>query len=126
MLRLNVALLPFAILGQAEEQENLLRQIAQKIEQISNSREQSNLAASTAILAGLVLNKDIIQQLLRKDIMKESVIYQEIKGEGRQEEAINLLLRQLNRRIGGISAELSANIQSFSLENLENLGEVSR
>ena len=83
MLRLNVALLPFAILGQAEEQENLLRQIAQKIEQISDSREQSNLAASTAILAGLVLNKDIIQQLLRKDIMKESVIYQEIKGEGR-------------------------------------------
>jgi predicted transposase YdaD len=116
-------LLPFAILAQAEEQENLLRQIAQKIEQISDSREQSNLAASTAILAGLVLNKDIIQQLLRKDIMKESVIYQEIKGEGRQEEAINLLLRQLNRRIGGISAELSANIQSLSLENLENLGE---
>jgi predicted transposase YdaD len=115
--------LPFAILAQAEEQENLLRQIAQKIEQISDSREQSNLAASTAILAGLVLNKDIIQQLLRKDIMKESVIYQEIKGEGRQEEAINLLLRQLNRRIGGISAELSANIQSLSLENLENLGE---
>jgi predicted transposase YdaD len=116
-------LLPFAILGQAEEQENLLRQIAQKIEQISDSREQSNLAASTAILAGLVLNKDIIQQLLRKDIMKESVIYQEIKGEGRQEGEANLVLRQLNRRIGGISAELSANIQSLSLENLENLGE---
>ncbi|MCA2708464.1 MAG: DUF4351 domain-containing protein [Microcystis sp. M015S2] len=53
--------------------------------------------------------------------MKESVIYQEIKEEGRQEEAINLLLRLLNRRIGGISAELSANIQSLSLENLETL-----
>jgi len=116
-------LLPFAILAQAEEQENLLRQIAQKIEQISDSREQSNLAASTAILAGLVLNKDIIQQLLRKDIMKESVIYQEIKEEGRQEGEANLVLRLLNRRIGGISAELSANIQSLSLENLENLGE---
>jgi len=115
--------LPFAILAQAEEQENLLRQIAQKIEQISDSREQSNLAASTAILAGLVLNKDIIQQLLRKDIMKESVIYQEIKEEGRQEGEANLVLRLLNRRIGGISAELSANIQSLSLENLENLGE---
>jgi predicted transposase YdaD len=116
-------LLPFAILAQAEEQENLLRQIAQKIEQISDSREQSNLAASTASLAGLVLNKDISQQLLRKDIMKESVIYQEIKEEGRQEGAVNLLLRLLNRRIGEISAELSANIQSLSLENLENLGE---
>ena len=38
-------------------------------------------------------------------------------------ESANLVLRQLNRRIGGISAELSANIQSLSLENLENLGE---
>ncbi|GAL95664.1 hypothetical protein N44_04520 [Microcystis aeruginosa NIES-44] len=55
--------------------------------------------------------------------MKESVIYQEIKGEGRQEGEANLVLRLLNRRIGGISAELSANIPSLSLENLENLGE---
>ncbi len=52
--------------------------------------------------------------------MKESVIYQEIKEEGRQEGAVNLLL---NRPIGGIAAELSANIQSLSLEKLENLGE---
>ncbi|MBC1193782.1 DUF4351 domain-containing protein [Microcystis aeruginosa BLCCF158] len=55
--------------------------------------------------------------------MKESVIYQEIKEEGRQEGAVNLLLRQLNRRIGEISAELSTNIQSLYLEKLENLGE---
>ncbi len=34
-----------------------------------------------------------------------------------------MLLRQLNRRIGGISAELSAKLSSLSLENLENLGE---
>ncbi|ACB52801.1 unknown [Crocosphaera subtropica ATCC 51142] len=116
-------LFPFAILAQTQDQENLLRQIAQEIEQISDSREQSNVAASTAILAGLVLNKEIIQRLLRKDIMKESVIYQEIRAEGQQEEAVNLLLRQLNRRIGGISPELSHKIRSMSLEQLENLGE---
>jgi predicted transposase/invertase (TIGR01784 family) len=120
-------LFPFAILAQAEKQENLLRQIAQEIEQISDSREQSNLAASTAILAGLVLGKDIIQRLLRKDIMKESVIYQEIWSEGlqegRQEGEANLVLRQLNRRIGDISPELLPNIRSLDLEQLENLGE---
>jgi predicted transposase YdaD len=55
--------------------------------------------------------------------MKESVIYQEIKEEGRQEGEANLVLRLLNRRIGGISAELSAKLSSLSLENLENLGE---
>jgi predicted transposase/invertase (TIGR01784 family) len=120
-------LFPFAILAQAEDQENLLRQIAQEIEQMGDPREQSNVAASTAILAGLVLNKEIIQRLLRKDIMKESVIYQDIRDEGRQEgrqegEA-NLVLRLLNRRIGGISSELSAKIPSLSLEQLENLGE---
>ncbi|TRT84207.1 MAG: Rpn family recombination-promoting nuclease/putative transposase [Microcystis aeruginosa Ma_AC_P_19900807_S299] len=120
-------LFPFAILAQAEDQENLLRQIAQEIEQMGDHREQSNVAASTAILAGLVLNKEIIQRLLRKDIMKESVIYQDIRDEGRQEgrqegEA-NLVLRLLNRRIGGISSELSAKIPSLSLEQLENLGE---
>ena len=120
-------LFPFAILAQAEKQENLLRQIAQEIEQISDSREQSNLAASTAILAGLVLKKDIIQRLLRKDIMKESVIYQEIWSEGlqegRQEGEANLVLRLLNRRIGDISPELLPNIRSLDLEQLENLGE---
>ena len=108
---------PLAILSQAENRVNRLRQIAQRIEQIRDRREQSNVAASTAILAGLVLNKDIIQRLLRKDIMKESVIYQEIKAEGlqegRQEEAVNLLLRQLNRRIGAVSSQLSLKIQSL-------------
>ncbi|NCR02041.1 MAG: Rpn family recombination-promoting nuclease/putative transposase [Microcystis aeruginosa L211-101] len=116
-------LFPFAILAQAEDQENLLRQIAQEIEQMGDHREQSNVAASTAILAGLVLNKEIIQRLLRKDIMKESVIYQDIRDEGRQEGEANLVLRLLNRRIGGISSELSAKIPSLSLEQLENLGE---
>jgi predicted transposase YdaD len=55
--------------------------------------------------------------------MKESVIYQEIRAEGLQEGEANLVLRQLNRRIGGISPELSAKIRSLSLEHLENLGE---
>ncbi len=49
--------------------------------------------------------------------MKESVIYQEIKGEGRQEGEANLVLRQLNRRIGGISAELSATIPQLMIQH---------
>ena len=55
--------------------------------------------------------------------MQESVIYQEIKAEGLQEEATNLILRLLNRRIGGVLPQLSAKIQSLDLEQLENLGE---
>ncbi|GBF79319.1 Rpn family recombination-promoting nuclease/putative transposase [Aphanothece sacrum] len=118
---------PFAVLSQSTNREKTLKQISQKIERISDRREKSNVAASTAILAGLVLRKDIIQRLLREDIMKESVIYQEIKAEGREEgkqqgEA-NLVVRQLNRRIGQISPDLSKQIHRLSIEQLENLGE---
>ena len=118
---------PFAILSNTDDPEQVLSQVSRSLETIPEKQVQSNLAAATSILAGLVLKKDIIQRLLRKDIIKESVIYQEIwsKGlqEGRQEGEANLVLRQLNRRIGGISAELSAKLSSLSLENLENLGE---
>ncbi|MFM6786420.1 MAG: flagellar assembly protein H, partial [Microcystis panniformis] len=46
---------------------------------------QSNLAAATSILAGLVLNRETIKKILRSDIMRESVIYQDILEEGREE-----------------------------------------
>ncbi len=82
---------------------------------------------ATAILAGLVLSKEIIGSLLREEIMRESVIYQDIresgKAQGRREEAVSLILRLLNRRLGEISPTLDQQIQELSLEQLETLGE---
>jgi predicted transposase YdaD len=49
-----------------------------QIEEITDKQVQSNVAASTAIISGIALNQEIIQRLLRSDIMKESVIYQEM------------------------------------------------
>ena len=66
---------PFAVLGKGGDREAVLRDVANRIEQVRDQTEQSNLAASTAILAGLRLNKGLIQRILREDIMKESVIY---------------------------------------------------
>ena len=40
------------------------------------------LKLSTAILAVLVLDKEFIEGLLRQEVMRESVIYQEIRAEG--------------------------------------------
>ncbi|MEH2134860.1 MAG: hypothetical protein V7K86_30465 [Nostoc sp.] len=51
----------------------------------TESRNQSNIAASTAILAGLVLDKEVTLRVLRSDIMRESVIYQDILEEGKAE-----------------------------------------
>ena len=130
---------PFAVLAKAENQEAVLREVASKIEGLSDKRVQSNLAASTAILAGLVLENQTIKRILREDIMKESVIYQEIKAEGKQEgleqglqqglqqgrqqEGANLVLRQLNRRLGLVSDNIESQIRQLPVEQLEDLGE---
>ena len=76
-------LLPFATLSQTNNPEETLRQVAKQIENITDKQVQSNVAASTAIISGIALNKEIIQRLLRSEIMKESVIYQDILLEGK-------------------------------------------
>ncbi|WP_373695793.1 hypothetical protein [Brunnivagina elsteri] len=68
-------LLPFAILSQTQDKARTLQDVAQAIERIDDSQIQSNVAASASILAGLVLDKELIQRVLRSDIMRESVIY---------------------------------------------------
>ncbi|MFM6059450.1 MAG: Rpn family recombination-promoting nuclease/putative transposase [Microcystis aeruginosa] len=124
-------LLPLANLGKTPNRPETLRQVAAKIDNIEGRTEKSNLAAATAILAGLVLSKEIIGSLLREEIMRESVIYQDIREsgkaqgreEGRREEAVSLILRLLNRRLGEISSTLGQQIRELSLEQLETLGE---
>lgn len=112
-------LLPFAVLSQTENRLKVLEEVARKIGSIEERTEQSNVAAATAILAGLVLDKIIVSRLLREEIMKESVIYQDIQAKGEAK----LVLRQLHRKIGEIPDNLSEQIRELSIEQLENLGE---
>lgn len=135
-------LLPLAVLSQNEDPTQVLEEVAKRIETVTDSTEKSNLTASTAIIAGLVLDRMTIGRLLRNEIMKESVIYQEIEAiglakglqqgkqqglqqglqEGLQQE-VNLILKQLQRRIGEIPQELVTQISNLSLEKIESLGE---
>ncbi|CAC5344110.1 MULTISPECIES: DUF4351 domain-containing protein [Planktothrix] len=71
--------------------------------------------------------------------MRESVIYQEIREDGlleglqqgrqqglqqgRQREAMSFVTRQLTRRLGAIAPTIQEQIQTLSVEELENLGE---
>ncbi|MDZ8083032.1 MAG: DUF4351 domain-containing protein [Nostoc sp. SerVER01] len=48
---------------------------------------------------------------------------EQAKEEGRQEGKQDLILRQLNRRIGEMDALLIERIKGLSIEQLENLGE---
>jgi predicted transposase/invertase (TIGR01784 family) len=110
-------LLPFAVLTQSANKAEVLRQVAQRVEAITERTQQSDVAASAAILAGLVLEKELIQRLIRKEIMRESVIYQEIRAEakveGREEKAREIALNLLNT---GMAVEQVAFITGLSAE----------
>ncbi|WP_017324142.1 DUF4351 domain-containing protein [Synechococcus sp. PCC 7336] len=128
-------LLPFAVLAQTSDRERTLRQVSERIEAIGDREQRGDVAASTAILAGLVLEKELIRSVLREDVMKESVIYREIvstaeargrsegRQEGRREGELSLVLRLLKHRFGELAPELLLQVESLSLDSLEELGE---
>jgi predicted transposase/invertase (TIGR01784 family) len=116
-------LLPLAVLTQTPDKAQTLRQVAAKIEAIPEKRVQSNITAASGILAGLKLERDFINQVLRKDIMQQSVIYQEWIEEGAFKGEQSLVLRLLTRRVGEMPPELRNKVQSLSLAQLEALGE---
>ncbi|MCY7279085.1 MAG: Rpn family recombination-promoting nuclease/putative transposase [Phormidesmis sp. CAN_BIN44] len=115
-------LLPFAVLSQVSDRAQTLRQVAQIIDQMPDLRAQSNVLASTFVLAGLVLESEVIQQVLRRDIMQESVTYQLIKSEGREEgreEALRQIVANLTRE--GMSPDVIARITGFTIEQIQQV-----
>jgi len=59
--------------------------------------------------------------LLYQEILQEGV--QQGLQQGRQAEASALILRQLNRRFGGLAPVLETRIRGLSMEQLEGLAE---
>jgi predicted transposase/invertase (TIGR01784 family) len=112
-------LLPLAVLSQTTNPAGVLERVARKIEGIEDEAEQNNVAASAAVIAGLILDRMTIKRLLTRDIMRESVIYQDILAEGES----NLVLRLLNSRIGEIPHDLAEQIRELPVEEIESLGE---
>ena len=119
----STGLLPLAVLTNTSDKAQTLRQVAAKVDAIPEKRVQSNVAASAGILAGLLLKRDFINQVLRRDIMQQSVIYQEIEEGGVLKGEQSLVLRLLTRRIGDVAPEVRSQIQALSLTQIESLGE---
>ncbi|WP_013325658.1 Rpn family recombination-promoting nuclease/putative transposase [Gloeothece verrucosa] len=67
--------------------------------------------------------REEIEAMFNLSDLKQTRVYQEALTEGRQQEGFNLVLRQLNRRVGQISPIEIEQIQALSIEQLENLGE---
>ncbi len=145
------ALLPFATLAQTDTPSELLQAVVNQVATIEDNSERREITSFAEILAGLRFPKALIYQLLREDVMQESVIYQDIlqKGEargtqkglqqglqkglqqglrqgkqqGKRQEAALLVLRLLTRKVGQLEPELHKRIQRLSLTRLEALGE---
>jgi len=131
-------LLPYAVLSQTSDAVGVLQTVAETITALPDPRQQSNLAAATGILAGLVLDKQVIGRLLRRELMQESVIYQELQAEARaeaqaairaevqaaaQQSERALVLRLLQRRVGTVPPALQEQVNALALSTLEDLGE---
>jgi predicted transposase YdaD len=128
-------LLPYAVLSRAPEKESVLAQVVQELEQITDPREQSNLTAATSILAGLELEQQTIQKLIRSPAMRESTMYQFILREGRAEgraEGLEqgrtvgqriLLLKMLTRKLGNLPSDVTTKVSDLNLQELETLAE---
>jgi|GEM_PF-546723 len=111
-------LLPFATLGQNADSEVILSQVAQAINQISDSKTQANLIAASAILAGLKLEDEVIYHLLRRDIMQESTVYRSIQKEAEAKKQREIALNFLR---DSLSIEIIAHGTGLSIEEVEQL-----
>ena len=124
-------LLPYAVLSQATNKEEVLTRVVAQIHQVGDRRQESNLTAATGILAGLQLSQTVIDRLIRSEIMRESVIYQQIYQEGvasgeerwRREEAVALVLKQLTRKLGNLAPAFTSQVRDLPVEEVESLGE---
>jgi predicted transposase/invertase (TIGR01784 family) len=127
----NPALLPLASLAATASSEELLERTAAEVSKIESESLRREISGYAQLMAGLRFDKKLIYQVFREDMMRESVIYQDIlqqgeqKGrqEGRQEGELALILRQLTRRVGAVSPKAEAQIRTLSLAPLDALGE---
>jgi predicted transposase/invertase (TIGR01784 family) len=122
----DMALLPLAPLTATNQPQVLLQQVVEQVNQLEPT-QRSEISAYTQILAGLKYRKELIKQLFREGMMRESVIYQEILAEGeqrgKQQGERSLVLRLLTRRVGELPQDVGDRLETLSLEQLENLGE---
>ncbi len=71
-----------------------------------------------------ISRQEFLKMMGLNDIsLKDTRFYQDVFAEGRQEEALALVLRLINRRFGNISINLELKIKQLELEKIENLAE---
>ncbi|WP_414753417.1 Rpn family recombination-promoting nuclease/putative transposase [Anabaena sp. CCY 9910] len=104
----------------------LLEQAQQQEVDILSSRAIIDLVTTIMVYKFATLSREEIEAMLGLKL-EETRVYREAKqegrGEGREQEARSLILRQLNKRVGAIPDEQQRQIEVLSLEQLEALAE---
>ncbi len=143
----NAGTIPFAVLAEAIDKKKVLQEVANRIESLSNQQARRDIAAASYVLAGLTMSDNIIKQILRSEMMRESVTFQAILQEGRQvgiqegrqvgiqegrQEGLQtgqiqgkreMLQRLLTRKFGTLPPQISIQVECLTMPQLEDLAE---
>lgn len=125
------ALLPLAVLTRAAQPRQLLKKVAEQVDQIESLAEQREISSCVQVMAGIRFEKELVRSMFREEIMEDSVIYQDIiqKGiqqgiqQGMKQADVSLVLRLLTHRFGPVDGPRKAAISGLSVPQLEQLGE---
>ncbi len=107
---------------------NETRQYAQKI--VTRLREKPDfqnqaiieLVSTVMVYKFPQLSREEIEAMFSVSELKQTRVYQEAREEGRTAEAQSLVASQLQHRFGELSASTQTQIQTLSLEQIEELG----
>jgi predicted transposase/invertase (TIGR01784 family) len=113
-------------IGNTSDPISTLQEVAQKIAQMDDFCQQSNLSAISAVMGTLSLDKDQVRQIFRREVMKESALYQEWRQEnlaegqikGQEAERRSIALKMLAE---GMSLEVIAKITGYSIKQIQSL-----
>jgi predicted transposase YdaD len=122
-----LATLPLAPLSDVTEAvlPGVIRRMEERVRQEASPEDAGRLWTATYVLMGLRYRNAVVARLLEGvRNMKESVTYQAILREGREEEARAILLRQGTKRFGPPSEMERTALEGISaIERLEGLSE---
>lgn len=124
-LPLGIALMVLTIVEEEqapEEARYLLARTQQQIPEPEASCAIIEMIATIMVYKFANLSRQEVEAMLGLQL-EDTRVYREAKEEGRQEEAVNLVLRLLSRRYGALSEDLSRRIASQPVTVLEGLSE---
>ncbi len=122
---LGIALMVLTILTEEEasiEARYLLERVQQEVPSSETSRAIIDTIATIMVYKFTKLSRREVEAMLGLRL-EETQVYREAKEEGQQQEAANLVLRQLRRRLGNLSDAMTNRISKLPLSVLEDLSE---